>query len=102
MKRARKLGLTALLGTVLTIGALVACKQNQNDHCQVNADCSDGLVCAQATQTCETTSGAGIDAETPDVIIVIDAPDAQPADAAPDAPDAAPGIDAAPDAPDAI
>ena len=99
MSRARTLGLAALVIAGMVASALVACQQTENEHCQVNADCSGALVCAQATQTCETTSGAGIDAEVPDVVIVVDAPDARIVDDAP--PDAAP--DAAPDAtPDAL
>jgi len=84
----RVLGLAAALA--LAAAALVtACQQSEGDRCQVNADCEDGLVCNQATQTCAKTSGGGIDADVPDPPM----PDA----ALPDAP-----IDAMIDAPDAM
>jgi hypothetical protein len=55
--------------TVLVIaGGVASCKQGEGDRCQVNSDCDTNLICNQATQTCATTSGGGIDAT------VIDAP----------------------------
>lgn len=71
--------LAALVIAALFALALVAsCKQGEGERCQVDDDCEDPLVCAQATQTCaNSNTSAGIDALPP-----IDAP----ADAAPDAP----------------
>ncbi len=66
----------ALVGSVATF---TACKQGQNDRCQIDDDCESGLVCNKAKNTCQSTSGGDLDA---DVI------DAVPADAVPDAPDA--------------
>ncbi|MDQ3368438.1 MAG: hypothetical protein M3680_23680 [Myxococcota bacterium] len=83
-----------LLGTMLSLTVLAplvlvaGCKQKEGERCQVEADCEEGLVCAQATQTCATSAGGDIDALPP-----IDAPadSAVPVDAMPDAaPDAAP------------
>lgn len=84
----RVLGIGAALAFAAT-ALVAACRQSEGDRCQVNADCEDGLVCNQATQTCAKTSGGGIDADVPDPPM----PDA----ALPDAP-----IDAAIDAPDAM
>lgn len=64
MKRFGIIGsITAVL--VTTALYLAGCKQGLGERCQVAADCSDGLVCAQATQTCQETTGGGIDATTP-------------------------------------
>lgn len=65
--------------------ALVSCKQGQGEYCQVNADCEDGLVCAQITDTCEKSAAApdvdaGPDAEIPDAEVPDSAPPAQCAD----------------------
>ena len=80
----RLAGVTAF---VLAIGIWVAaCKQDEGDRCQVDADCASGLVCNQATQSCAKTSGGGIDATTPDGPPA-DAPDDMMIDV-PDAPDA--------------
>ncbi len=67
--------------------SLTACKQGEGEYCQVNADCKDGLVCAQITDTCEKSASA------PDVDAGPDAeiPDAAPPDAAP--PQCSDGID---------
>ena len=80
---------------VLAVAGLVAaCRQDEGDRCQVNADCASDLVCNQATQTCaKKGEEGGIDATVPDPPM----PDA----ALPDAPTDAP-IDAAIDAPDAM
>ena len=62
--------------SLLAIGFVASCKQDLGERCQVDDDCEDPLVCAQATQTCsESGTSSGIDASIP-----IDAP--------PDAPDA--------------
>lgn len=86
----RRLTLTSLVLSVLAITGLGACKSGVGEHCQVTADCEDGLVCGALTSTCqediESTSDAAVDAPQ-------DGPDI---DAAP-APDAA--VDAAVDAP---
>jgi len=57
-------------------GAFVACKQGKGDRCQIDDDCASGLVCNKATNTCQETTGGGIDATVPDAAI----------DAPPDAP----------------
>jgi len=67
--------------------SLASCKQGEGEFCQINADCDDGLVCAQITDTCEKSAAtpqvdAGPDAEIPD---------AEPPDAAP--PQCADGLD---------
>lgn len=49
------------------LGFLVAgCKQGKGERCQINDDCTTGLVCNQATNTCQETTGGGIDATVPD------------------------------------
>ncbi len=65
---------------------IAGCKQGKGDRCQVQADCQDGLVCNQATNTCQETTGGGIDATVPDGPVRMDAgvTDA-PTDAAVDA-----------------
>lgn len=70
MKRlAIAFGLTA----VFALALVASCKQGEGERCQVNEDCEDGLVCAQATQTCaDNDTSAGIDAMAP-----MDAPDAR-------------------------
>jgi hypothetical protein len=61
-------GLTGLLA----LGFVAACKQSEGERCQVDDDCEDPLVCAQATQTCaDNDTSSGIDAMAP-----MDAPDA--------------------------
>ena len=72
------------VASLLPIALVAACKQSEGERCQVNDDCEDPLVCAQATQTCAASdTSAGLDASPP-----IDAPDGMPLDAPPDAPDA--------------
>jgi hypothetical protein len=71
---------------LVSLLALVGCKQGQGERCQVDSDCETGLLCAPATKTCEQTASGGFDAS----------PDAIPIDA---------GIDGMPDAepmPDAM
>lgn len=67
--------LTAIFVASLIPLALVAsCKQGEGERCQVDDDCEDPLVCAQATQTCaDNNTSSGLDALPP-----IDAPDAMP------------------------
>ncbi len=75
------------LGIAL-VGVSGGCKQGLGERCQVIADCEDGLICNQATMTCQSTTGGQIDATVPDgPPIVVDAfvVDAVP-DAVPDAP----------------
>ena len=63
-------GLTGLIA----LGLVAACKQGEGERCQVDDDCEDPLVCAQATQTCaDNNTSAGLDAMPP-----TDAPDAMP------------------------
>jgi hypothetical protein len=86
----------ASLALVLGFFALTACKSGLGEHCQVDVDCEDGLVCGSQSSTCqedvESTNDGGIDA-------AVDASETDaPTDAATDAAvDAA--IDAAIDAP---
>ena len=58
--------------------AWTACKQEEGERCQINADCADGLVCNLATLQCARSGGGGIDAtipiDAPDAATVIDAP----------------------------
>ncbi|MBS1119328.1 MAG: hypothetical protein H6Q90_1556 [Deltaproteobacteria bacterium] len=82
MKKLIAFPLLALLS--LFVVGVASCKQGEGDRCQVAADCTDGLICNQATQTCAKTTGGGIDATVPDAPIVIDAPTV--IDAPPDAP----------------
>ena len=66
---------------------VAACKDGKGERCQITADCSGGLVCAAATNTCETSTGVGIDAQTPDAHVVLDSTIDAPVDATPsDAP----------------
>jgi hypothetical protein len=52
---------------ILFVGLLIAgCKQGKGERCQIEADCQTGLVCNQATNTCQETTGGGIDATVPD------------------------------------
>ena len=78
----------ASLGLGVGLG-LNACKQSEGEICQINDDCSSGLICNAATGKCQTP-GAGVIDGGP----LIDASqiDAPPIDAAVDAP-----VDAAPD-----
>ena len=58
--------------SILPIALVASCKQGEGERCQVDDDCEDPLVCAQATQTCaDNDTSSGIDATVP-----IDAPDA--------------------------
>ncbi len=62
----RLFGIAAAL-LLATAGLVTACRQDEGDRCQVNADCGDGLVCNQATQTCaKRGEEGGIDADVPD------------------------------------
>lgn len=75
----KPLVLAILLATLFAVGLVASCKQGEGERCQVDDDCEDPLVCAQATQTCaDNDTSSGIDAMPP-----TDAPDA-----AVDAPDA--------------
>ena len=70
----------ALVAAVVAAAAFVACKQGKGDRCQINSDCSGGLVCSPATQTCVVVGATDeIDAGVPD------APHDAPHDAAVDA-----------------
>jgi len=54
-----------VLVALFVVVALAACKQGLGDRCQVNSDCSDGLICSAATGTCESPTSTGIDASVP-------------------------------------
>ena len=76
MKRLLFVSTIALVGSLVT---LAACKQGQGDRCQVDDDCESGLVCAEAKNTCETSTSAGFDAGIVDAALMdamVDAPDA--------------------------
>ena len=86
----RRLALAVVFLAAVVAAGVASCKQGEGDRCQIKADCGDGLVCNQATGTCQTTSGgadgqiapdarldAGPDAETFDA----DDTDAEPPDA---------------------
>jgi hypothetical protein len=64
-----------LIAVVVALAAgWLACSQGKGDRCQIDDDCTTGLVCNKATNTCQETTGGGIDANVPDA--AIDAPDA--------------------------
>ncbi len=65
------IAIPALLALALGIAAVASCKQGEGERCQVAADCQDGFICNQATQTCAKTAGGGIDAVVP---VIVDAP----------------------------
>ncbi|HEY4058554.1 MAG TPA: hypothetical protein VGM39_18200 [Kofleriaceae bacterium] len=81
-----------LTGALAAAGALVlalgltstfsGCGQDEGDRCQTNDDCSGGLLCNQATQTCARMGGGDIDATVP---VIIDALPER--DVIPDVPD---------------
>ncbi len=58
---------------VLGLTIVIACKQGKGDRCQIDDDCGNNLVCNKATNTCQETTGGGIDATVPDAL-----PDAPP------------------------
>ncbi len=66
----------ALVAAGALAAAFVACKQGKGERCQIDDDCSGGLVCNKATNTCQETTGGGIDATVPDAPIdtAVDAP----------------------------
>jgi len=86
----RRSTLASLGLSLLASLALAGCKSGLGEHCQVTADCEDGLVCGSQSSTCqedvEGVDGGGIDAAQ-------DGPEidtAPPVDAATDAPTDAP------------
>ena len=80
----KRLLIALALPALLTLGLIASCKQGEGERCQVDDDCEDPLVCAQATMTCaDNDTSSGLDAMPP-----TDAPDAAKMDAPPDAPDA--------------
>ena len=85
---AKRFALAAALTAGLTAGAaaLVACDQGEGARCQLTEDCKSGLVCNNATQTCQATSGGDIDAAVPVIIDAapVDAPIDVPTDVASD------------------
>jgi hypothetical protein len=55
-----------MMKRIVFLAVLIAgCKQGKGDRCQVNADCSDNLVCSTATGTCTSQETTGIDATVP-------------------------------------
>ncbi len=75
----------SVLALVLTLSALSAgCKQGEGDTCQINNDCSSGLVCNPGTMQCQKPGTGSPDAAPPpDARRLIDATatDADTADA---------------------
>jgi len=73
------------LALCLAVGlALFAsCKQKEGERCQIDDDCEEPLVCAQATQTCaDNDTSSSIDALPPpdaplDAFEPLDAPAAK-------------------------
>ena len=55
---------------MIALLGLAACKQGKGARCQVNADCSSGLVCNQGTTppTCQVIGGDQIDANIIDAV----------------------------------
>jgi hypothetical protein len=72
-----KIIIAALVACVSLAAFVTACKQSRGDRCQIDADCGDGLVCNKATNTCQSTTGGGLDASVPDAKLFEDAPDAK-------------------------
>jgi hypothetical protein len=58
-----------IASAILALTIVAACQQSKGDRCQIDADCKDGLVCNKATNTCQETTGGGIDATVPDAPI---------------------------------
>jgi hypothetical protein len=76
----RRLTLVVVLFAAAVTAGVASCKQGEGERCQVKSDCDSGLVCNQATGTCQTT-GSNVDGEiSPDARL-----DAGPEDAAVDA-----------------
>jgi len=66
----KRLLIAMFVTSLLAVGLVASCKQSEGERCQVDDDCVDPLVCAQATQTCaDNDTSSGIDALPP-----IDAP----------------------------
>ena len=66
----------SLFAAVFAVWSFTACKSDEGQRCQVDADCADNLSCNQATGTC-SSGGAGMD--DADIIDMV------PADASADA-----------------
>jgi len=55
----RRLAVVVFVFAAAVAAGMTSCKQGDGDRCQVQSDCSGGLICNQATGTCQsTTSGA--------------------------------------------
>ena len=84
----KRLAIITAAVALAAAGLVAACRQGEGDRCQIDADCESPLICNQATQTCASTTGRGIDADVPEPPMpdaaVIDAP----VDSSIDAPDA--------------
>jgi hypothetical protein len=79
----------AILSLSLLLLALApACKQGEGERCQIDDDCSGGLVCSDSQHICVGTGGS-----PPDGVPI---PDAHPPDATVDGGDG-PAFDGAPD-----
>jgi hypothetical protein len=83
----------ALLRFVLLLALLAACKQGENERCQIDDDCDDGLQCSNNRICVSDTVSM-----TPDSTTLTDArPDGPVVDGGPDA-ETVDGPDAASDA----
>jgi hypothetical protein len=81
-----------LLLSLLFVLAASSCKQSVGEQCQVESDCESGLICNQATMTCQERGGGAVDGSI-EIDAPIDSPIADAAEA--DAPEAdAPEADA--------
>jgi hypothetical protein len=64
------IGTSAMRIALFGLLAIVGCKSGLNERCQVQADCTNGLVCVQSipgTGFCQESSATGqIDATVPD------------------------------------
>ena len=69
MKRSK---IVVLALVVAAAAGFLACKQGIGDRCQIDDDCSDGLICNTGTGRCAASNSSGIDAGVPDAMI--DAP----------------------------
>lgn len=86
----------AVTAAVLCFVTVAGCEQDAGQRCQVDEDCSSGLVCPPSTFQCQPANTASDGSITPDA--TIDAGEGLPVDAAVDAaPDDAP-VDALVDA----
>lgn len=71
--------LPVVLAAIVAATLAASCKQQRGERCQSREDCEEGLECAPATMTCESSTGTGgqIDAMLPvDAAVDAAVPDA--------------------------